>query len=174
MPGIIESYIHTGNYVGALVEISCQHEWVAKTKELKALAKDIAMQVVVYPQVQYVKITDIPVDVIQQEKVIEMSRNDLSNKPFFIQEEIVQSRLKERLRAMNLLDQVYIKDSDITVKDLIELYTAQLSDDIQVRRFVRFITDEPFNPPPPTSGSSFPSRPLPGSPGPLASEEKPE
>lgn len=80
MPGIVESYVHTGNCLGVLVEVGCQSDGAAQTAELKALAKDIAMQVAAYPKVKYVKLADIPVEVTQQIKSIEMNREDLSNK----------------------------------------------------------------------------------------------
>ncbi|NJK50741.1 elongation factor Ts [Candidatus Gracilibacteria bacterium] len=172
MPGIIESYIHTGNTIGVLVEISCQSDWGARTSELKALAKDIAMQVAACPTVKYVKRTDISTDLVRQEKAIEMSREDLSDQPANVKEKIVRQRVEKRLKEMSLYEQPYIRDLNITVEDLVKLHIAKLSENIQVCRFVRFMVGESANPSPPTSGSGVPRKPLPNPPEPLASEEK--
>ncbi len=170
MPGVIESYIHTGNRVGVLVEVNCETEWTARTSELRDLAKNIAMQVAACPNVKYIKASDIPADVVEKEKAIEMTRDDLSGKQDFITEKIVQGRIEKHTQEMCLLAQPYIRDQSITVADLIKLCIAQLGENIQVRRFVRFILDESTNPPPPSSGSGIKRKPLPNPPDPLAAE----
>jgi len=142
MPGIIESYVHTGNCLGVLVEVGCQTDAAAQTAELKALAKNIALQVAACPKVKYVKLVDVPAEVTQQIKSIEMNREDLSNKPAYIKKKIVQERGENRLNEMCLLEQSYIRDQTITVQDLIKLCSTQLSENIQVRRFVRFRVDD--------------------------------
>jgi elongation factor Ts len=172
MPGIVESYIHTGNCIGVLVEISCQSDWSARISELKVLAKDIAMQVAACPNVKYVNRIDIPADVVRQEKAIEMSETDLNDKPADVREKIIQDRVEKRLKDTILLEQPYIRDPNLTVEDLIKLRVAQLSENIEVRRFVRFTVDESINPPPPTSGSEVKRKPLPNPPGSSSSEEK--
>ena len=79
MPGVIESYVHTGNQIGVLVELSCQSQIAAKTAELKTLAKEIAMQIAASPQVRYVEIDEIPRSVIRQiELVLEENNDSLS------------------------------------------------------------------------------------------------
>jgi elongation factor Ts len=117
---------------------------------------------------------DIPADVVRQEKAIEMSEKDLNDKPADVREKIIQDRVEKRLKDTILLEQPYIRDPNLTVKDLIKLRVAQLSENIEVRRFVRFTVDESINPPPPTSGSGVRRKPLPNPPGSLSSEEKPE
>ncbi len=140
--GLVGSYIHTGGRVGVLVEVNCQTDFVARTEGFKALVQNIAMQIAACPNVEYVKVSDIPSQVVEKEKAIEMGREDLGNKPENIKEKIVQGRIEKRLKEMTLLDQPYIKDQNITVEELIKNNVAQLGENIQVRRFARFVLGE--------------------------------
>ncbi len=140
--GLVGSYIHTGSRIGVLVEINCQTDFVARNVEFKELVQNIAMQVAACPNVEYVKVEDIPKEIVQKEKEIEMGRDDLGKKPPEIKEKIVQGRIEKRLTEMCLLDQPYIKDQSITVEELVKQTIAQLGENIQVRRFVRFVLGE--------------------------------
>lgn len=140
--GLVEQYIHTGGRVGVLVEVNCQTDFVARNEDFKKLAKDIAMQVAASPQVEYVKVADIPAEIADKEKAIEMGRDDLSGKPDNIKEKIVQGRIEKRLKELCLLDQPYIRDQSITVEELVKQHVAKLGENIQVRRFTRFVLGE--------------------------------
>lgn len=140
--GLVNSYIHTGGRVGVLVEVNCQTDFVARNEAFQSLTKDIAMQIAACPNVEYVKVEDIPADVIAKEKEIEMGRDDLGNKPENVREKIVAGRIEKRLKELSLLEQPYIKDQSITVADLIKQRIAGLGENIQVRRFVRFVMGE--------------------------------
>jgi elongation factor Ts len=140
--GLVEQYIHTGGRIGVLVEVNCQTDFVARNEAFKALAKDVAMQIAACPNVEYVKVEDIPADVVAKEKEIEMGRDDMANKPANIREKIVEGRIEKRLKELSLLDQPYIKDQSITVADLIKQKIAGLGENIQIRRFVRFVMGE--------------------------------
>lgn len=140
--GLVGSYIHTGGRVGVLVEVNCQTDFVARTDGFKALVQNIAMQIAACPNVEYVKVSDIPAEIVEKEKAIEMGREDLGNKPANVKEKIVQGRIDKRLTEMTLLDQPYIKDQNISVEELIKQNVAQLGENIQVRRFVRFVLGE--------------------------------
>ncbi|PSB13056.1 elongation factor Ts [filamentous cyanobacterium CCP2] len=140
--GLVEQYIHTGGRIGVLVEVNCQTDFVARNEAFKALAKDVAMQIAACPNVEYVSVTDIPPDVVQREKDIEMGRDDLSNKPVNIREKIVEGRIDKRLKELSLLDQQYIRDQSITVADLIKQNIASLGENIRIRRFVRYVMGE--------------------------------
>jgi elongation factor Ts len=89
-----------------------------------------------------VKIADIPAEIVAREKAIEMGRDDLGSKPEAIKEKIVQGRIEKRLKELCLLDQPYIRDQNITVDELVKQNVAQLGENIQVRRFVRFVLGE--------------------------------
>ncbi len=140
--GLVHSYIHTGGRVGVLVEINCETDFVARREEFKTLAQDVAMQIAASPNVQYVKVEDIPADFAESEKAIEMGRDDLGNKPDNIKEKIVQGRIDKRLKELSLVDQPFIKDQNITVAELVKQAVAKLGENIQIRRFSRFILGE--------------------------------
>jgi elongation factor Ts len=140
--GLVEQYIHTGGRIGVLVEVNCQTDFVARNEAFKSLAKDIAMQIAACPNVEYVKVEDIPAEVVAKEKEIEMGKEDLASKPENIREKIVEGRIDKRLKELSLLDQPYIKDQSITVADLIKQSIASLGENIQIRRFVRYVMGE--------------------------------
>ncbi len=140
--GLVGSYIHTGGRVGVLVEINCQTDFVARNEAFQALVKDVAMQIAACPNVEYVRASDIPADVVTKEKEIEMGRDDLGSKPAAMREKIVDGRIEKRLKELSLMDQPYIKDQSITVEELVKRNVAGLGENIQVRRFVRFVMGE--------------------------------
>ena len=86
------------------------------------------MQVAACPNVEYVSIDEIPEDVVDKEKQIEMGRDDLSGKPEQIKEKIVEGRIAKRLNELVLLSQPYIKDSSLTVEDLVKQAAAQIGE----------------------------------------------
>ena len=140
--GSIGSYIHTGSRVGVLLELNCETDFVARGDIFQALLKDVSMQVAACPNVEYVSIDEIPKDVVDKEKQIEMGRDDLSGKPENIKEKIVEGRIAKRLNELVLLSQPYIKDSSITVEDLVKQAAAKIGENIKVRRFTRYTLGE--------------------------------
>ncbi len=140
--GSIGSYIHTGSRVGVLLELNCETDFVARGDIFQSLLKDVSMQVAACPNVEYVSIDEIPVDVVEKEKQIEMGRDDLSGKPEQIKEKIVEGRITKRLNELVLLSQPYIKDSSLTVEDLVKQAAAKIGENIKVRRFTRYTLGE--------------------------------
>jgi elongation factor Ts len=140
--GLVGSYIHTGGRVGVLVEINCQTDFVARNEAFQTLVKDIAMQIAACPNVEFVRAGDIPPEVVAKEKEIEMGRDDLGSKPAAMREKIVEGRIEKRLKELSLMDQPYIKDQSISVEELVKQNVASLGENIQVRRFVRFVMGE--------------------------------
>jgi elongation factor Ts len=140
--GLVESYIHTGGRIGVLVEVNCETDFVARREEFQELVKNVAMQIAACPNVEYVKVSDIPEDIVAREKEIEMGRDDLDGKPENIKEKIVTGRIDKRLNEIALLPQPYIRDQSITIEELVKQSIAQLGENIQVRRFVRFVLGE--------------------------------
>ena len=136
--GAIGSYIHTGARVGVLVEVNCETDFVARGEIFQELVRNVAMQVAACPNVDYVKVEDIPAEVAEREKQIEMGRDDLAGKKEEMKEKIVAGRIGKRLKEMSLLDQAYIKDSALTVDELVKQVSGKVGENIQVRRFVRF------------------------------------
>jgi len=140
--GSIGSYIHTGSRVGVLLELNCETDFVARGDIFQSLLKDVSMQVAACPNVEYVSIDEIPKDVVEKEKQIEMGRDDLSGKPEQIKEKIVAGRIAKRLNELVLLSQPYIKDSSLTVEDLVKQAAAKIGENIKVRRFTRYTLGE--------------------------------
>ncbi len=140
--GLVESYIHTGGRIGVLVEVNCETDFVARREEFQELVKNIAMQIAACPNVEFVKVDDIPEDTVAKEKEIEMGRDDLDGKPDNIKEKIVTGRIDKRLNEISLLPQPYIRDQSITVEELVKQSVAKLGENIQIRRFVRFVMGE--------------------------------
>jgi elongation factor Ts len=139
---MIGSYIHTGSRIGVLVEVNCETDFVARREEFKKLVNDVAMQIAACPNVEYVKVADIPVEIAAKEKEIEMGRDDLANKPDNIKEKIVAGRIEKRLKELSLLDQPFIRDQNISIDELLKQAIAALGENIQVRRFQRFVLGE--------------------------------
>lgn len=129
--GSIGSYIHTGSRVGVLLELNCETDFVARGDIFQSLLKDVSMQVAACPNVEYVSIDQIPKDIVEKEKQIEMGRDDLSGKPENIKEKIVEGRIAKRLNELVLLSQPYIKDSALTVEDLVKQAAAKIGENIK-------------------------------------------
>ena len=133
--GMIENYTHAGNKVAALVEVNCETDFVARTDEFKELAHDLAMQVVA-ARPRYVKKEDVPADVIAAE--VAAYRAEVAGKPERIIEQIVQGKLAKFYEDNCLMEQAFIKDPDIKIKDLVTRKIAAFGENIIIRRFVRF------------------------------------
>ncbi|KAK6151818.1 hypothetical protein DH2020_014453 [Rehmannia glutinosa] len=139
--GRIGSYIHDSR-IGVLIEVNCETDFVGRSQNFKELVDDLAMQVVACPHVQYVSIEDIPESIVNKEKQLEMQREDLQSKSESIREKIVEGRITKRLGELALLEQPFIKNDSILVKDLVKQTVAALGENIKVRRFVRFTLGE--------------------------------
>lgn len=136
--GLVHSYIHFGGRIGVLVEVNCETDFVARGDRFKDLVNDVAMQIAACPNVAYVRVEDIPAQIVAKEKEIESGRDDLGNKPENIKEMIIQGRIDKRLNELSLLEQPFIKDQNITVAELVKKAIAELGENIQIRRFIRF------------------------------------
>ena len=140
--GVVECYIHMGGKLGVMVEVNCETDFVARRPEFQELAKNIAMQIAASPLVEYVSVQNIPPNIVEKEKEIESSKEDLAKKPPEIKEKIVEGRIQKRLKELTLIDQFFIRDSSITIDELIKQNISKLGENIQVRRFERFVLGE--------------------------------
>lgn len=140
--GAIGTYIHTGARVGVLLELNCETDFVARGDLFQGLLKDVAMQVAACPNVEYVTTDEIPVDVVEKEKSIEMGRDDLSGKPEQMKAKIVEGRIGKRLKELVLLEQPFIRDSSMTVAELVKQVAGKIGENVQVRRFTRYTLGE--------------------------------
>ena len=140
--GLIESYIHAGSRVGVLLEINCETDFVARQPDFHQLARNISMQIAACQSVYYVSVDDIPNDVIMYEKNLELQKEDLINKPDNIKHKIADGRLSKRLKELSLMSQSFIKQTDITIEELIKQHIALWGENIKIRRFERFLLGE--------------------------------
>lgn len=135
--GSIVSYIHTGGKIGAMVEVNCETDFVANTKEFQEFAKDIAMQITASNPL-YAKREDVPQDVVEKEKEIYKKQALESGKPEKIIEKIAEGKLEKFYQEICLVEQSYIKNPDITVKELVEELIVKMGEKILINRFIRF------------------------------------
>jgi elongation factor Ts len=140
--GAIGSYIHNGSRVGVLVEVNCETDFVARGELFQELVRNVAMQIAACPNVDYVSTDQIPQDVVEREKSIEMGRDDLAGKKEEMKAKIVEGRIGKRLKELALLEQPYIRDTAITVAELVKQAAGKTGENIQVRRFSRFTLGE--------------------------------
>jgi len=135
--GLVEAYIHAGGRLGALVEINCETDFVARTEEFQRLAHDLAMQVVA-SNPQYLRPEDIPSEVTEEKKRLFLSELEGQNKPEHLLERIVEGKLEGYYDQVCLLRQPFIKDEELTVEEVITEGIAKLGENVVVRRFVRY------------------------------------
>jgi elongation factor Ts len=140
--GLIYSYIHTGSKLGIMVEVNCETDFVARREEFIDLAKNISMQIASNPEIKVVSIDTISQEVKNETWNFESAKEDLQNKPEEIRNKIVQGRVDKTLKKQVLLEQEYIRDPSLTVNDYIKQVVGLLGENIQIKRFTRFILGE--------------------------------
>ena len=139
--GMIGSYIHMNGKIGVLVELNCETDFVAKSDKFQELAKNLSMQIAA-ANPMCVRPEDLPSEAIEQEKAIYAKQAQADGKPEQVVEKIVEGRIKKYYKEVCLLEQPYIKDDSIPVKDLINELVAVLGEKIEVNRFVRMEVGE--------------------------------
>lgn len=140
--GAVGSYIHLDGKIGVLVEVNSETDFVARNKEFKELVKNIAMHIAA-ANPQYVSSTEVPEDVLEQEKEVIREQFKDSKKPAEIMERIVQGKLGKFYEEICLLDQPFIKDDKISIKELLASYITKFGENIKIRRFARFELGKP-------------------------------
>lgn len=140
--GIIYSYIHTGSKLGILLEVNCETDFVARREEFIDLAKNVSMQIASNPDITVVSTDDISEEAKEKVWSFESAKDDLQNKPEEIRNKIVQGRVDKSLKQQVLLEQDYIRDPSITVNDYIKQTVGLLGENIQIRRFTRYVLGE--------------------------------
>ncbi|MFD3164944.1 MULTISPECIES: translation elongation factor Ts [Herpetosiphon] len=135
--GRVEVYVHPGNKVVAIVEVNCETDFVAKTDDFKKLAYDLALHVAA-TNPAYVNREDVPEAEVEREREILRQQNVDSGKPANIVEKIVEGRIEKFYGEIVLLEQEFVKDPSVKIKDLVQEAIAKLGENIVVRRFSRF------------------------------------
>ncbi len=135
--GLVASYIHAGGKMGVLVEINCETDFVAKTEDFQAFVKNMAMHIAA-ANPQFIRREDVPQEVLNKEREIYRTQALDSGKPERVIEKIVEGKLERFFSEVCLLEQTYIKDSDLTVKEVLDGMIGKLGENITIRRFARF------------------------------------
>ncbi|TES93048.1 MAG: translation elongation factor Ts [Candidatus Cloacimonadota bacterium] len=135
--GIIASYIHPGARLGVLVELNCETDFVAKTENFKKLAKDIAMQIAATNPIS-IRREDIAKEMIEREMTIYRTQVENSGKPESVIDKVVEGKLNKFFKDFCLLEQPFVKDSNINIEDYIKSYISKLGENITIKRFARF------------------------------------
>jgi len=135
--GAIGSYIHFNGKVAVLVEVNCETDFVARTEDFQALAKDLALHIASAKPLA-VTVEEMPADVVEREKAIFEAQVAESGKPEQVRAKIVEGKLKKFYQEHVLLEQAFVKDDSKTVGDLVKAVSGKLGENVLVRRFARF------------------------------------
>jgi len=139
--GIVASYIHLQGKVGVLVEVNCETDFVAKNENFRSFVKDITLHIAAAHPL-YVSREDVPGKLIEAER--EIYKAQVKGKPANVTEKIVDGKLDKFYSTVCLLEQGFIKNPDLTIKDLLSSKIAELGENIIIRRFTRYLVGEPL------------------------------
>jgi elongation factor Ts len=140
--GAVGTYIHAGGKIGVLLEINCESDFVARTDDFQDLMKDIAMHIAASDP-RYVKPEDVTVEDLEREKDIYRAQAAATGKPAPVIERIVDGKMAKFYEEVCLLEQPFIKDQAVSIKELIAQKVGKLGENITVRRFARFKVGAP-------------------------------
>jgi elongation factor Ts len=135
--GMVGSYVHMNGKIGVLVEVNCESDFVARNEEFQEMVKNIAMHIAA-ANPRFVSADEIPQEVLDEEKEIFAEQFKDSNKPPEIIERIVLGKLNKFYEEVCLLDQKYIKDDKVSIKEYMASFIAKFGENIRVKRFARF------------------------------------
>jgi elongation factor Ts len=135
--GIVECYIHAGGKLGVMVEVGCETDFVAKTDDFQAFARDIAMHVAASNPVA-VSREEIPAEMIDREREIYKAQALDSGKPENIVDKIVSGKIDKYVSEICLMEQKFVKNPDLSVQDLLNELIAKMGENISIKRFARF------------------------------------
>lgn len=135
--GLVASYIHMGGRIGVLVEVNCETDFVAKSDDFQTLVKDIAMHIAA-ANPKYVAEADVDPTELEKEKEILRAQAKNEGKPEAIIEKMVEGRVKKFYEDVCLMNQHFVKNPDLTIKDLLTEATLKIGEKISIRRFVRY------------------------------------
>lgn len=143
--GVVEAYLHrTGDYppqIGAMVELDCESDFVAKVEDFRTLARDLCLHVAAAAP-RWISRDDVPPEVLDQERDIHRRRAEQEGKPAQIIDRIVHGQIETFFKENCLLDQAYIREPSVRVGDLVAQTGAKVQENVTVRRFCRFSIKE--------------------------------
>lgn len=133
--GCVESYIHMGGKIGVLVEVNCETDFVARCDEFRKFVKDVTLQIAAANPL-YIRREDIPPEMVEKET--EIIKSQCEGKPEHVVEKIVAGKLETFYQKVCLLNQPFIKDQEVTIKDYLALTIAKLGENVVIKRFTRY------------------------------------
>ena len=139
--GLIQAYIHQGSRLGVLLEVNCETDFVARTGDFQEFAKDVAMHIAA-SQPLAVDREGVSADAVERERAIFLEQAKNEGKPEHIAEKIVEGRMEKFYQENCLMEQVFVKNPDQTIGELVTEITAKIGEKITVRRFERFVLGE--------------------------------
>jgi elongation factor Ts len=139
--GMVGHYIHAGGKLGVLVEVNCETDFAARSDDFQGLVKDLAMHIAAQSPL-YVRREDVPAEELQREREIGKDQARAAGKKEELLEKIAEGKLGAYYQMVCLYDQAFVKDSSLTVEQLINSMVGKIGENIRVRRFVRFKTGE--------------------------------
>jgi elongation factor Ts len=135
--GLVSAYIHPGGKIGVLLEVNCETDFVARNEEFQALVKDLALQIAA-ANPAFVKREDVPASLLEKEKAIYLAQAKEMGKPEPAWPKIVEGKVEKFYQESCLLEQAFIKDPSVVIKDLLAQKIAKIGENITVRRFTRY------------------------------------
>ncbi len=135
--GIVESYIHMGGKIGVMVEVNCETDFVAKTPEFKSFVRDVAMHIAA-ANPAYLSREEVPAEVLEKEREILRAQARNEGKPEKIIERMVEGRVEKFYKDNCLLDQQFVKDTDMTIAQYVTDRIQKTGENVKIRRFVRY------------------------------------
>lgn len=135
--GLVGSYIHSNGKIGVLVEINCETDFVARTDDFKEMVKNIAMHIAASDP-KFVRREEVTDDILKREREVYLAQAKASGKPDNIAEKIVDGKMDKYYAETCLLEQSYVKDPSITIKDYVTSMISKVGENISINRFTRF------------------------------------
>ncbi len=139
--GIIDSYIHTGSKIGVMVEVNCETDFVARNEMFKNFVHDITLHITAAAPL-YVSKEDVPQEMLDKEKELYRKQALNEGKPEKIIDRIAEGKLKKYYEENCLLEQLFVKDNDVKIGDLLKQHIAKMGENIVIKRFERYILGE--------------------------------
>ena len=139
--GAVASYIHGGGKLGVLLEVNCETDFVARTDVFQQMVKDVSMHIAAANPL-YLKRENVPAELIEKEREIYRAQFEGSNKPANVIEKIVDGKIDKYYSEVCLYEQPFVKDPDRTIQQLVTDTVAKLGENLNIRRFVRFVLGE--------------------------------
>jgi elongation factor Ts len=140
--GAVGHYIHAGGKIGVIVEVNCESDFVARTEDFQELLKDVAMHIAATDP-RYIRKEDVTAEDLEREKEIYRAQTAAMGKPANVVEKIVEGKMGKFYEEVCLLEQPFIKEQSISIKDLIAQKVGKLGENVTIRRFARFKVGDP-------------------------------